>query len=447
MTKTIKCIDTVIRSIKATKTRQVFWFEDCPGFGLRVTPLGTKSFVYKYMVSLDGKRLSRWLTLGTYPQLSLRKARREYDHYFEQVTDYGLDPVRQKQEHKEQLDITSKQQQTLSEFISVYLEWERLKGKATLDKEIGFFDRDLIPLLGQKPIATVSASDIEEVQSQIIARSQNDAKATRGGRVAVKNGLAYTRQLFNLAKRKGIVETNPVIAIESLGVSGNRDRVLSFKEIWLLWKRLDESTIPPVTANALKFALVTMQRSTEIRHMRYAAIKSDEHIWQMEVDDTKNKKMHRVPLNHHALEIIDAVRPYTGASEYVFGAVRASSVPREPKADLVPYGESAFPQAMSRHREAIGIDDIKPHDLRRTGATWITAAGLPKLYARLMLNHSDGDRDVTGEVYVQYSYDFEKKRAADLWSFIVEAIIRCEHINDVPSLPVIRQRIADAGLL
>jgi len=32
-----------------------------------------------------------------------------------------------------------------------------------------------------------------------------------------------------------------------------------------------------------------------------------------------------------------------------------------------------------------------------------------------MLNHNDGDRDVTGEVYVQYSYDFEKRRAAQVW--------------------------------
>lgn len=46
----------------------------------------------------------------------------------------------------------------------------------------------------------------------------------------------------------------------------------------------------------------------------------------------------------------------------------------------------------SLNRKALSIDDFCPHDLRRTGATWITAVGLPKLYARLLLNHSYGER-------------------------------------------------------
>jgi hypothetical protein len=42
------------------------------------------------------------------------------------------------------------------------------------------------------------------------------------------------------------------------------------------------------------------------------------------------------------------------------------------------------------------------------------------------LNHSDGERDVTGEVYIQYFYDFEKRRAAQAWEFILEQIVTCE---------------------
>jgi len=78
---------------------------------------------------------------------------------------------------------------------------------------------------------------------------------------------------------------------------------------------------------------------------------------------------------------------------------------------------------------------------------WITAAGLPKLYARLMLNHSDGDRDVTGEVYVQYSYDFEKQRAAQVWEFVLDQIVSAPTIEDVPTLEDLRQRVVQARLL
>jgi integrase len=167
----------------------------------------------------------------------------------------------------------------------------------------------------------------------------------------------------------------------------------------------------------------------------------------MERYETKNKAMHRVPLNRHALEIVKKVRPFTGASPYIFGATRAFSAPEESSPDLVPLGSSALSQAVRRSREALGIDNFCPHDLRRTGATWITAVGLPKLYARLMLNHSDGERDVTGEVYVQYSYDFEKRRAAQVWEFVLNQIATCSSPEDIPTLEELREQVIRSGLL
>lgn len=64
-----------------------------------------------------------------------------------------------------------------------------------------------------------------------------------------------------------------------------------------------------------------------------------------------------------------------------------------------------------------------------------------------MLNHGDGERDVTGEVYVQYSYDFEKRRAAQVWEFILDQIVTCRSIDDVPDLETLRERVKHSGLL
>ncbi|NQY65096.1 MAG: hypothetical protein HRT38_15485 [Alteromonadaceae bacterium] len=121
--------------------------------------------------------------------------------------------------------------------------------------------------------------------------------------------------------------------------------------------------------------------------------------------------------------------------------------PIEAKTDLIPLGDTALCQTIRKNRETLGIENFRPHDLRRSGATWITAVGLPKIYARLMLNHSDGDKDVTGEVYVQYSYDFEKRRATDVWAFVLEQIITCESIEDIPNLAEMRERVQGSGLL
>ena len=408
-----------------------------------MTKSGVKTFVFKYMAnSGNNKRISRWITIGNYPEWSIRRARQEYDKLYEQVHEYGKDPVAEKQEEKKKKSETP----TVSEFIDTYLEYAQLKGKASLHEEKRVFFLDLIPLVGKKNLCDVTPEDIDEMQTRIIKRAQSTSKATRKGRVAVKNSLAYTRLLFNYAKKKHLIETNPINEVDSLGKSTPRSRILSFEEIWIFWNRIEMVGVPPVTAKALKFLLATMQRSNEVRNMRYASLKLGESVWQMERHETKNRSMHRVPLNRHALELIRDVEAFTGASKYVFGATRQFDAPKKRNSGLIPLGNTALTQAIRKRRNVLRIPDFRPHDLRRTGATWITAVGLPKLYARLMLNHSDGERDVTGEVYVQYSYDFEKKRAAKVWEFILDQIITSESPKDVPTLEELRARFLKAGL-
>ena len=65
----------------------------------------------------------------------------------------------------------------------------------------------------------------------------------------------------------------------------------------------------------------------------------------------------------------------------------------------------------------------------------------------MLLNHTDGSADVTSQVYVQYSYDFEKKRAMDVWEYILDQIVTCKSVDDVPDLETMRQKVAESGLL
>lgn len=432
----------MVRNIKPTKKRQTFWCYGCPGFGIRINPSGSKVFVFKYM-SGDNKEISRWISIGQYPEWTIRQARKEYDQLYDQVYQYGRDPVAERKAEEEKRKATY----TVSEFIDIYIKYAELKGKSSIGEEVRVFNLDVLPIMGNKILNEVTIDDIDKMQSRILKRAKSTANASRSGKVAVKNSLAYTRQLFNLAKKKRLIENNPVMEIESLGASGSRSRILSFEEIWKFWNRFEMLGVPPVTAKALKFSLVTMQRSVEVRNIRYDAFKEDENVWQMEMHETKNRTMHRVPLNRYALKLINEVAPYTGASQYIFGATRAMSPPKEPNPELIPLGITAMPQAIRKSRKALDIADFCPHDLRRTGATWITAVGLPKLYARLLLNHSDGDRDVTGEVYVQYSYDFEKQRAAQVWEFILDQIVTCASVKEIPNLEELRARVRDSGLL
>lgn len=441
---TIKFVDAVIRNLKPTDKRQIFWCDRDPGFGLRMTPSGTKTFVYKYMIG----RKSRWVTLGKYPKLTVRKARAKYIELYEQVRDYGRDPIAEIQEEKQ----AQKSRLTVSDLIAVYLDIGKQKGKTDLHRERMSLDRDVVPVIGKKFIDEVTPNDIEDIQKIILGRAKaknkkNSNYARQGGKGAVYHTLAYTRQLFNLALKRGLIESNPVEAIENLGSIQVRERVLNFEEIWLFWNKIEHVGLPTVTANALKFILATMQRGNEVRHMKYAAYKESELVWQMTVQDTKNRTMHRVPLNRYAQEVLKAVKPYTMSSDYVFGATRALKPPEVPSGNLVPLGETALSQAIRKKREALGIDDFSPHDLRRTAATWLTGIGLPELYAKLMLNHKESKSNTTSQVYVQYSYDFEKRRAVDIWEFVLDQIVSCDAPKDIPTLDELREYVRSSGLL
>lgn len=436
MPETIHFIDTVIRNLKKHKMRRVYWCEGSPGLGIRVTPTGTKTFVYKYMAG----RTSRWITLGQYPELSIREARAEYNTLYESVIDYGRDPVEEEKTRRAR-------EQPLAPLIDEYLELGRLKGKKNVHEEARYLATDVLPVIGHKQLHEITASDIDQIQKNILVRSSKRANATRGGRVTAKHVIGCTRRVLDLACRRGLITHNPVNNIELLGVKGKRDRVLDFREIWQLWNNLEKTGVPPVTANGIRFMLVTMQRGVEVRNARYDSLKPDERVWQMERGDTKSGRMHRVPLNRMAFDIIEKVKPYTEASPYLFGATRFRSPPTTPPENLIPSTGSAYQKSMRRTRRKLQIRDIRPHDLRRTGATWITAMGLPKLYARLMLNHSDGERDVTGEVYIQYGYDFEKRHAADIWAFVLEKIVSSPTMDDIPTLDEMRQAVRESGLL
>jgi hypothetical protein len=67
---------------------------------------------------------------------------------------------------------------------------------------------------------------------------------------------------------------------------------------------------------------------------------------------------------------------------------------------------------------ALGLDDVRLHDLRRTGATGIAAIGVAPHVVSKILAHKDGGGGaaITARHYNLYAYVAEKRDAIDRWS-------------------------------
>lgn len=99
-----------IQSIKPRATRFIVWDTKTRGLGLRVTPKGTRSFVFAYR--FDGE--SRMLTLGNTPPLTLEQAIAQHGEamtaiatakhmrvHQQMIPPAELDPARAKRQRKD----------------------------------------------------------------------------------------------------------------------------------------------------------------------------------------------------------------------------------------------------------------------------------------------------------------------------------------------------------
>jgi integrase len=155
--------------------------------------------------------------------------------------------------------------------------------------------------------------------------------------------------------------------------------------------------------------------------MRWRDVDLDTGWWTIPGEVAKNGRAHRVPLVPEAVAIIKAQRNEKDQIDEKQGDSR-----NRPKNDLVFVGIGASvrdraKKAPSRIARVLKID-FRGHDLRRTAATKMAEAGVPRHHISAVLNHVEAGAAVT-RVYDRYSYDAEKRRALETWARKLRSIV------------------------
>jgi integrase len=375
------------------------------GFGIRVSPRGSKAWIWVY--HFDGR--PRRMTLGAYPAMGLADARIKVGEA-RKLLQRGLDPGdREVQQRK-----ADRVADTLAELAEAYLEkWARPRKRSAAEDE-RILKKDVVPAWGQRKAKDITRRDVIALLDKIV---------DRGSPIAANRTLAVVRRMFGWALSRDIVSMNPCVGVRPPGQETRRDRVLSADEIAGLWRAFDnpDLAISKLIRLALKLQLATGQRKGEVVGAEWGEFDLDQTIWTIPAARAKNKLAHRVPLSALALRVLDDIKAANvdkkkgvapDGPRWLFPSPRTGR----------PVTGTAIDHAMRANRDALGTGDATPHDLRRTAASHMTSIGISRLVVSKILNHAEPG--ITA-VYDRHSYDREKRAALDAWGARLGQIVSC----------------------
>ena len=391
-----------LKSPKSGENRTEYWDLSFPGFGIRITNKGRKSWVLMtraYKPETGKKTLARF-TLGTYPLMGLGDARAVATAKLDEISGdakEGIDtrrkfvapPVKAKARAIED---------AVAEFFRLHVAGN-LRDSTAEQYRIALYVHTL-PRWQGRTIDDIQRSDVISLLDEI---------KVAGKPIATNRTLSAVRKFFHWAKHRYDLDLLPTDGVDTPSKEKARERVLSDTEIKAVWRATNETGWP--FGSFVQFLLITAQRRGEVAAMKWSDVDLDKAVWT--IPETKAGRTHEVPLPPLAIELL-MYSPRLG--EYVFTM----------RGDKPLVG---FSKAKDRIKKLTGIEDMTLHDLRRTAGTGMAALRVPTSTISKVLNHAEGG--VT-RIYNRYSYGEEKREALATWANKLTSIISPTDDNVVP---------------
>jgi integrase len=399
------------RHLKAGDTRKTYSDNDVKGFALRTTPNGVFTFYYQHLNKATGKR--DWIKIGDHPEWTVVKARNEAKKLAGLVAqDKNLKQIRQQKiEAARAGGVTF--QQLHDEYIAycrrpVQRRWGMVPRKETWENIQHQISRPLA--WWHKRIANeITDGDIAELYaSWVDAGHPSMANNVRG----------HLRTMFNWAISKKYVTANPCIKLSEEDKAVERadiedGRVLTADEIRTFWFGVDDSLCPGdrLSKLALKLSLVTLLRSGECVQIPRTGVAPDTVTIPLKaVKSRRSKKARDVvqPLNGLAREILGEVFSIGDPNrEYAFPKGRKGR-----RSDRGHMSQQSLSCLLTRKatdengrmgiNEYLGLEDVTPHDLRRTGACILEQLGYDDGLIGKVMTHKATGKDTSPVTRAHY---------------------------------------------
>jgi len=392
ITKTFVDSLTLPSPRKDGKATQAFYRDNTiPGFGVRVTSGGAKSFIAEKRIHGKVKRI----TLGRFGNLTVEQARNEAMQLLGKVAT-GKDPIAEKK-------ALLARSTTLNQAFEDYLATRKNLAPATIHD----YRRNIEgPLSDWKdaPLSEIT-KDMVEVRHRTLGK-RSPARAN--------NTMRLLRALFNYAQKKyEDAQGNPIILVNPVSrISDNggwyeiRPRQTLIKAHQLpAWYQATRQLNAETTRDYLHFLLFTGLRRSEGSRLAWDDVDFKDRTFT--IQETKNHRIHTLPMSDFLYDLLKR-RFDEQTSPFVFPSESARGYLIEPRT------------AVARVAELSGVP-FTLHDLRRTFITIAESLDIPGYALKRLMNHKDPN-DVTAG-YIVSDVERLRKPMQRITDFLVSATV------------------------
>lgn len=396
--------DVLIKNAKpGPKAQRLF---DGGGLYLEVAPSGGKWWRLKYRHDGKEKRLS----LGTYPDTSLKDARERRDQARRDLA-AGIDPGVKRKAEKETRAVLA-----ANTFEAVAREWHQAVHVAKVSeghaaRNLLRLEQDAFPWLGSIPIADITAPKLLEALRRVEARGAIET----AHRVRQVCG-----QVFRYGIATGRCERDPAAdlrdALQPVIVT-HHAAIIDPKQVGALLRAFDDYQGLPTTRAALKLAPLVFLRPGELRQAEWAEFDLDAAMWTIpaaRMKRTKQQKLsgapHLVPLSSQAVAILHDLEPLTGRGRFVFPSPRGATR---------PMSENGVLSAL--RRMGFSKEEMSGHGFRAMARTLMSERlGIPEAVIEAQLAHAV--KDSLGRAYNRTEFVEQRRSMMQMWADYLDSL-------------------------
>ncbi|MCB1521089.1 MAG: tyrosine-type recombinase/integrase [Hyphomicrobiaceae bacterium] len=308
------------------------------GQGLWLVKRSRQAGKWVLRIMIDGRR--REMGLGPWPDISLADARNRASDARRTVRE-GVDPIAERETQRKRTA-----RLTVADAIDKCFSARQaqLKGDGKAGRWLSPLQTHVIPAIGELAIEDVDQHTLKDALAPIWHTTPESArKALNRISLTLKHAaaLGLTVDLQATMKARALLgkQRHQAQHIPSM----------AYQDAPSFYRSLGDK--PQMTCLALRFLMLTVARTGEIRFALVSDIQDD--VLIVPAARTKTGAEHRIPLSDEALRVLAAVRRRSGQT-LLFPS---------------PTGKPMSDATIARYMERAGLD-ARPHGFRATFRTW-----------------------------------------------------------------------------